>query len=366
MKISHLEIHTVRVHSALDWTFLQLHTDTGLSGLGELNPTVKRSAENLGVLRQMAQVLVGRDPRRIEQLVAEFKPAELDRIGFRVLSALEQALWDLLGKSLQTPVHALLGGACRDDIRIYANINRANREDRSPEAYASKAAAAVRDGFDAIKVGVFDDLPRGIDHATDAQAGIDRLRAVREAIGPNAELLVDCHSHFTVAGALEVAEELQDVGLFWFEEPIPQDDYDGYLQVMAACGLPVAGGESRMHRRGWWDVLDRQALDIVMPDVTIVGGIGELSKVAGMAAARGIPTAPHGPFGPVTTAASVHAMAAHPEFLILEYAWGEAPWRADLFLPAETIVNGRIPVSQRPGLGLELNPEVLAAHAVES
>jgi galactonate dehydratase len=334
--------------------------------LGELNPTVKRSAENLGVLRQMAQVLVGRDPRRIEQLVAEFKPAELDRIGFRVLSALEQALWDLLGKSLQTPVHALLGGACRDDIRIYANINRANREDRSPEAYASKAAAAVRDGFDAIKVGVFDDLPRGIDHATDAQAGIDRLRAVREAIGPNVELLVDCHSHFTVAGALEVAEELQDVGLFWFEEPIPQDDYDGYLQVMAACGLPVAGGESRMHRRGWWDVLDRQALDIVMPDVTIVGGIGELSKVAGMAAARGIPTAPHGPFGPVTTAASVHAMAAHPEFLILEYAWGEAPWRADLFLPAETIVNGRIPVSQRPGLGLELNPEVLAAHAVES
>ena len=365
MRISHVDFPTVSVHSSLDWTFLQLHTDTGLSGLGELNPSV-RSSGKLGVARQMAEALVGRDPRRIEQTVASYKPAELDGIGFRVLSALEQALWDLLGKSLQTPVHALLGGACRDDIRVYANINRANRDDRSPEAYAYKAAAAVRDGFDAIKVGVFDDLPRGIDHATDAHAGIDRLRAVREAIGPDVELLVDCHSHFTVAGALEVAEQLRDVRLFWFEEPIPQDDYDGYLRVMADCGLPVAGGEKRMHRRGWWDVLDRRALDIAMPDVTIVGGIGELSKVAGMAAARGISTAPHGPFSPITTAASVHAMAAHPEFLILEYAWGEAPWRADLILPSETIVNGRIPLSQRPGLGIELNPDVLAAHALES
>jgi galactonate dehydratase len=224
----------------------------------------------------------------------------------------------------------------------------------------------VRDGFDAVKVGVFDELPRSIECADDARAGIDCLRAVREAIGPDVDLLVDCHSHFTAAGALDVAEQLQDVGLFWFEEPIPQDDFDGYLQVMAGCGMPVAGGESRMHRRGWWDVLDRRALDIAMPDVTIVGGIGELSKVAGMAATRGIPTAPHGPFGPITTAASVHAMAAHPDFLILEYAWGEAPWRANLILPAETITNGRIAVSQAPGLGVELNPEMLSAHAVES
>ena len=136
----------------------------------------------------------------------------------------------------------------------------------------------------------------------------------------------------------------------------------GYGRVQAECGMPVAGGESRALRRGWWEVLERRALDVAMPDVTIVGGISELHQVAAMAAARGIPTAPHGPFGPVVTAASAQAMAAHPEFLILEYAWGEAPWRAELIQPAERIAGGRLAVAEAPGLGVELDMGVVDEH----
>ena len=124
----------------------------------------------------------------------------------------------------------------------------------------------------------------------------------------------------------------------------------------------MAGGEIRALRGGWWEVLDRRALDVAMPDVTIVGGISELHQVAAMAAARGIPTAPHGPFGPVATAAAAQTMAAHPEFLILEYAWGEAPWRAQLIQPAERIAGGRLAVADAPGLGVELDMEVVNEH----
>ena len=361
MRIEHVEFHTVRVASHVDWTFAQVHTDDGLSGLGELNPSVRRSG-HLPLAREMAGSLVGRDPRRVRQLVESFRPAELDAAGGRALSGLEQALWDLLGKSLQAPVHALLGGACRQEIHVYANINRATRGDRSPEAFARNAAAAVGDGHDAVKLAPFDHLPSALDSAEAGHDGIECLRAVRDALGPGVDVLVDCHSRFTTKGALEVAEALGDLDLFWFEEPLPQDDYDGYRQVRAGCGMPVAGGESRALRRGWWEVLERRALDAAMPDVTIVGGISELHQVAAMAAARGIPTAPHGPFGPVVTAASAQAMAAHPEFLILEYAWGEAPWREELIQPAERIVGGRLAVNAKPGLGIELDAAVVNEH----
>ncbi len=361
MRIENVEFHTVRVSPLVDWTFVQVLTDDGLSGLGELNPSVRRGGR-LPLARKMADSLVGRDPRRIRQIVDGFRPAELDAAGVRVLSGLEQALWDLLGKSLQAPVHALLGGACRREVRVYANINRATRPDRSPEAFARNAAAAVRDGHDAVKLAPFDGLPPAVDGVGPAGAGIDCLRAVRDTIGPGVDLLVDCHSRFTAKGALETAEALGGLDLFWFEEPLPQDDYDGYERVKAGCGMPVAGGESRALCRGWWEVLHRRALDVAMPDVTIVGGLSELHQVAAMAASRGIPTAPHGPFGPVAAAAAVQAMAAHPEFLILEYAWGEAPWRAQLIQPPERIAGGRLAVSGAPGLGVELDMRVVDEH----
>lgn len=292
---------------------------------------------------------------------------ECERSRIFALSAVEQALWDILGKSLGVPMHALLGGACREEIRLYANINRISRiaEERTPKWFGRNAAAAVEAGFDAVKLAPFDGLPAHIDRASDAATGIACMQAVRQAIGPDVDLLVDCHSRFTVRGALEVADALRDLDLFWFEQPTPETDLDACIQVKEQCGMKVAGGEQRMLRASFWEVLERDVMDVVMPDVTVIGGIGELKKTATMAEARGVPTSPHGPFGPVTIAAGVQTMAAHPNFLILEFGWGEAEWRSELILPSERIDKGRIKVRDAPGLGIELNLEVVEAHRVE-
>ena len=235
--------------------------------------------------------------------------------------------------ALGVPVADLIGGRCRDEIPLYANINRATT-DRTPAGFARNAAAAIADGFDAVKLAPFDGMPAGIDRASDAREGIACMEAVRAAIGPDISLLIDCHSHFTARGGCEVFDALKDLDLYWYEEPVPDEDHEGYRTIKDHIDVPLAGGESLMYREGFWPVLDQGLMDVIMPDVTIVGGLGELKKVAAMAEGRGIPTAPHGPFGPLTIAAGVQAMAAHPGFQVLEYAWGEVPWRHELIEPA--------------------------------
>ncbi len=363
MKITHIDLVAVHVNHRGDWIFVQVNTDEGGRGIGELRAG-QNYAERIRAVREVEAGLVGRDPCRIAQMVWEFTQGGPDRDRISAVSAIEQALWDILGKALGTPVHTLFGGACRDEIRLYANINRATT-DRTPEGFARNAAAAVAEGFDAVKLAPFDGMGRHVDSAKEAEAGIACMQAVREAIGPDVDLLIDCHSHFTVKGALEVADALRDLDLFWFEQPTPETDLDAVIEVKQRCGIRTAGGEQRMLRQGFREVLERGAMDVVMPDVTVIGGIGELKRVGEMAEAWETPTAPHGPFGPVAIAAGVQAMAGHPGFLILEYGWGEVPWRSELTDPPERIENGRIALTDRPGLGLELNPDVVEAHRVE-
>lgn len=366
MIITGMDVDVLRVTPWAEWVFVHVYTDEGIRGLGEMHPGGRQFGA-LEALRQMEEALKGRDPRQIERIVHEFSRDEPSLRQITALCAVEQALWDILGKSLGAPVYTFLGGTSREEIRLYANINRISRipEERTPEWFAHNAARAVAEGFDAVKLAPFDGMPMGIDRARDAASGIACMEAVREMIGPEVDLLIDCHSHFTVNGALEMADALRDLDLFWFEQPVPEDDLDACIRVKEACGWQVAGGEQRMLRHSWWDVLERGAMDVVMPDVTVVGGIGNLKKTAEMAAAKGVPTSPHGPFGPVMIAAGVQAMASHPEFLILEFGWGEAEWRSELVLPSESIENGSIWLTDAPGLGVELNREVVEAHRVE-
>lgn len=362
MQITGIQLDAVHVNHRGDWVFVHVLTDSGLTGLGELRAG-RNYAAQVQAVRDLGTTLIGQDPRRIEAIVAQYTQKPRDRAQLYALSAIEQALWDLLGKSLDAPVHALLGGACRDHIRLYANINRATVE-RTPAGFAANAAAAVAEGFDAVKLAPFDGLPV-VDSAAEAAHGIACMEAVRQAIGPDIDLLVDCHSRFTVNGALEVAEALRPLDLFWFEQPTSENSLENCLAVKDQCGLTIAGGEQRGLRPDWIEVATHANMHIPMPDVTVVGGIAELKKIGDMLHAWGLPTAPHGPFGPVVIAAGVHAMAALPSFLILEYGWGEIPWRAKLTLPGEQVVNGRIPLSDRPGLGIELNQDVVAQHRVD-
>ena len=362
MKVTEIKFDAVHVNHRGDWIFVHVLTDEGIQGLGELRAG-KNYGNRVAAVRALGEDLKGKDPRNIERIVAGYTQGGRSWDEVCALSAVEQALWDLLGKSLGVPVHTLLGGRCRDEIRLYANINRATT-DRTPEGFAKNASAAIADGFDAVKLAPFDGLPV-VDSAKEAEVGIACMRAVREAIGPDADLLVDCHSRFTAKGALEVADELRDLNLFWFEQPTSEKSLQNCLEVKEKCRLTIAGAEQRSLRTEFVEVFENRSMDIIMPDVTVIGGLSELKKVGDMAQAWGMPTAPHGPFGPITIAAGVQAMAALPNFLILEFGWGEVPWRSQLTLPHEVIVNGRIPLSDRPGLGFELNMDLVNEHRVD-
>ncbi len=359
MKITHLELDTVQVNERETWVFVQVHTDAGLTGLGELNPSAPRSLCTEAVHR-LSRRLLGRDPRRITSLYADLRGEVSDLVGVRALSALEQCLWDLLGQSLQAPIHVLMGGTCHDAIRLYANITRATPS-RTPEAFARNAVGATADGFTAVKLAPFAG-GRPIDRIDHLEESLECVRAVRRAVGPDVDIMLDCYGLFTATAALDIVDALAGVDLYWLEEPVERDDLEGYLQVKAHCPAQLAGGEVYEFLDGFWPALDRRAFDIAMPDVGVVGGISELDRVASAAESRGIRISPHGPFGPVTLAASAQVMATHPGFLTLEYPWGLNDWRAGLVEPAERIEGSYYQLPDRPGLGAALNREVLAAH----
>jgi len=363
MKITGHRIDAVHVNHRGDWVFITIETDGGITGIGEMRAGQNYESQ-VAAARAMLNALEGRDPREIEAIYHDLHKGAKDRADGFAISGIEPALWDIFGKSLDTPVFRLLGGSNASEIQLYANINRATT-DRSPEGFAANAAEAVRQGFDAVKLAPFDGLPKDVDRAEDARDGIACMEAVRAAIGPDVDLLIDCHSHFTVKGSLEVADVLRPLNLFWFEQPAPESDLSACLEVNERCGMTTAGGEQRMYREDWTEVFEHQTMDIIMPDVTVIGGISELKTVADAASAWDIPTAPHGPFGPIALAAHLHVMAACPSSIILEYGWGEVPWRHDLVNPVEVIEKGRVRLTERPGIGFELATNILEEHRVQ-
>ena len=362
MRITGLDIHEVAVDGRQSWVFVQVHAGGGLSGLGEMNPSAPRRA-CLDAVREIGEALQGRDPRQIAEIAAILEPEKLDRAGVYAFSAVEQALWDILGRSLGKPVHALFGERIHRGIPVYANITRGTRE-LTPQAFARSAAAAAADGFAAMKLAPFGGELMKRDRAAAVANGIDCARAAREAIGPEADLMLDCYGIFSAAEALEIARGVADLGLYWLEEPVAEDDVEGYRRVRGETGLRLAGGERFMFRRGFRPALDAGLFDVAMPDATIVGGAGELWEVAGMAAARGIAAAPHGPFGPVLTAVQAQVMAAQRSFLVLEHAWGQVRWREELVQPRETVRGGRLQLPGGAGYGIELNLEEVSARAL--
>ena len=359
MKITHLELETVTVNNYETWVFVLIHTDSNITGLGELNPSAPRAA-CVATLKQMGDNLRGRDPRIINTIISDLKKDTLGLVEVRSLSAIEQCLWDILARSLQVPLHTLLGGSNHDTIRLYANITRATHR-LTPEAFAKSAKGAVADGFSAVKLAPFVG-PGPIEKTEHLEESLQCVRSVRAAVGPNIDIMLDCYGLFTPQAALAIIEDLSDVGLYWFEEPVANDDWEGYLKVKERCAVPLAGGERYEFLQGFWPAIQREIFHIAMPDVGIVGGIGELHKVSIMAESCGIRVAPHGPFGPVTLAASAQVMAAHTGFLVMEYPWGLNTWRSELVDPPEHITNSHYHLSNQPGIGTVLNPKLLKEH----
>ena len=356
LKIKNIETEVVHVNHRGNWLFVKLHAEDGTIGIGEASH--------------------GRDDKRVEHLIGTLKPNvigmnvfELETFRSRffrnseghsyhtAISGIEQAMWDLAGKALCVPSYQLLGGKCRNRIRLYANINRAT-VDRSPQGFAHNAEQAVAEGFSAIKCAPFDgvsasDISKGTLNAA-IRLGIDRIRAIRAAIGPDVDLMVDCHSRFNAGLIIQTAKTLDDLNLFWIEDPMPLTDLDAVAHVSQSTAMPIATGERLRTLADFDRLLKYGKVDYILPDVKHVGGLLGLKKIATLAETTNIKVTPHNPSGPVATAASVQCMASVPNFGILEYAWGEVEWRSTLVDPPERIIDGFIELSTRAGLGISL------------
>jgi galactonate dehydratase len=364
MKITAIEPVIVRVNHRGDWVFVLVHTDAGITGLGEASHG-GNDALLLATIQVFERQLVGVSALQIEAIWRKLARFDGGRVSHTALSGIEQSLWDILGQHLGVPIHVLFGGAVRDRLRLYANVNRHVR-DRSPEGFARAARQAVDQGFTAVKLAPFDEL-REPDHVrTGPQAawrsGVARVEAVRAAIGGHIDLAVDCHGRMEPSEAIQVGRALAGCDLLWYEEPVPHTHVDGLARVSNAVPMPIASAESIFGMEGFRPFLTRRLVDVIMPDIKHAGGLMETLRIAHAARMSQLLVAPHNPSGPVATVATAHVACTLPNYAILEYAWGEVDWRADLLIPAEPVRDGHLLLSEAPGLGYRLNPAVVEAH----
>ena len=365
LRVEEMELSSVRVSERTAWMFVHLRTNLGLSGLGECSLGGRRE---LPALDDAFEAARGRSPFDIEacRAAGRERAAAGGIFEATAFSAIEQALWDLVGKAVDAPVHRLTGGTLHDRLPAYANINRATRE-RTPEGFAANARAAVAEGFEAIKAAPFDGFPAldapAHEVAAAADLGVACVEAIRAAVGPEVDILIDCHSFFDVDLAVDVARRLEPQNLAWYEEPVAPTDIAATKAIERGIDQRMAGGEFLFGIEGFGPLCREQAVDVIMPDVKHCGGLLEARKIAAVAELDGIAVSPHNPSGPVATAASAQLCAGLPNFEILEMQWGEADWRGDLVDPPERFENGSVAVPEGPGLGVELNAAVARAHA---
>lgn len=360
MKITGLKTYVVHCYRT-NWVFLKISTDEGISGVGEATLEMKEKAVEAAVL-ELEDYLVGKDPRQIERHFHVIYRDSYWRTGpvlMSALSAVEMALWDISAKELGVPVHRLLGGKCNDRVKAYANAWFAGAT--TPEAFAASARAAAARGFQALKWDPFGKAYMNI--STSALDGaLAVVGAVRDAVGNAVELLIEGHGRFNVPAALTIARELAPFRPLLFEEPVPPDNLDALAEVRAKSPIRIAAGERLYHRCQFRELFEKRAADVIQPDVSHAGGLGECKKIAAMAEAYYLPFAPHNPSGPVANAATLQLAACTPNFYLLETMATDIPWRKDLTTESLVFKDGCFEISDRPGLGLELNEEAFADH----
>lgn len=358
-------VYIVKVKSGSDWLTVRVEDADGCVGLGDASQSQNNDAV-VGLLQNVVfPALVG--------TLAESGHSFCRRLRHRLLpwgtsnlavstavSAIEVALMDLRARQLEVPLFELLGGKIRDEIALYANLNR-GVADRSAEEYATLAARASTVGFRAVKLAPFIEVdPNGSTSAgidRDVRPGLQRVEAVL-ASAANCSVLVDCHGRFTSSQALLVGRELERLGVGWVEDPVwPTEDLHGLARVTDALDIAVASGESLEDLSGFGSLLRTGAADVVMPDVKHCGGLHEALKIAALAEGFGLEVSPHNPSGPVGTLASAHLCAVIPNFCMLEYPFDEVHWRNELSGDAEAVQDGRLVVSGQPGLGLSWDPK---------
>ena len=337
-----------------NWVFVKIETDEGITGVGEGTLEYKEKAF-LGALEHIKEYLVGQNPLDIEMHWHNIYRDAYWRGGpvlMSALSAVEMALWDILGKYLNVPVYQLLGGKVNDKVRVYVNGWFAGAKE--PSEFAEKAKAAVNRGITAMKWDPFGKSYLNISNA-DLEKAISCVGAVREAVGNKVDLLIEGHGRFNIPTAIQIAKALEPFHPLFFEEPTPPDSLEALKEVRDKSPVAIAAGERLYTRWDYRRFFDLMPADYIQPDISHAGGIMELKKIAAEAECRYIPFAPHNPSGPVANAATLQLAACCPNFCILEIMYSDVTWRKEITNEQLVYEGGGIQIPDAPGLGIELN-----------
>jgi galactonate dehydratase len=345
---------------------LQLHvriyTDQGLIGQGEGTDAVAGGA---GIIRSWRRFLVGQDPLNVDAIYEKIRVGGIFAGAqggqyTAALSAVEIALWDLAGKALGLPIYQLLGGKFRDKIRVYCDSQADRRDD--PES-AQKIQQVKDMGFTAAKMDIDDNKDPNRFDAVNWTASngeidhmVDNVKFMRESLPKNVDLAVDMHGRYDGTTGKRVAKELEPFKLLWLEEPVPAENIDVMRDIRQSTSTPICCGENLYMRYGFRELLEKRAVDIIMPDIQKCGGLLEARKIADMAHTYYTPFAPHCVVSPVGYMASCHVCAAVPNFLVLEWHWIQRlPLWKSFVKEGEIIERGYVTITDRPGIGVEMD-----------
>ena len=360
MKITDIKTFVVDCFRT-NWAFVKVYTDEGIDGVGEATLEYKEHAL-CGAVEHIKDVLVGKDPTNIEQIVHDLYRDSYWRCGpvlMSAISAVEVALWDILGKSLGVPVYKLLGGKTNEKVRIYVNGWFAGA--KTPEQFGEKAKIAVQRGVTAMKWDPFGKTYMDISNK-DLDTALKCVAAVREAVGNEVDLLIEGHGRFNVATGIKIAKELEQFKPMLFEEPVPPDNLAALKAVRDKSPVAISAGERLYNLRQYKDMFDLRAADYIQPDISHAGGLMELKKISALADMHYTGFAPHNPSGPVANAATLQLAGCCTNFCILEIMYSDVPWRADVTNEELRYEDGYIYVPDKPGIGIEINEEACLAH----
>lgn len=361
MKITKLTLYPVEPR----WMFLKIDTDEGISGWGE--PVIEGKAATVAAcVREMEHYLIGQDPRNIEDLFQVLYRGAFYRGGpvtTSAISGIEQALWDIKGKYYNMPVYEFLGGACRKNIQVYCWVGGDRPNDVGKAALQQKEL-----GFTAVKMNATEEL-HYIDTFSKVEAAVERVAAIRQACGKDFGIAVDFHGRVHRSMAKVLAKELEPYHLMFIEEPVLSENYEALREIAKYTSTPIAVGERLFTRWDFKKIFEQGVVDIIQPDLSHAGGILECRKISAMAEAYDVSVAPHCPLGPIALAACLQMDACTPNAWIQEQSLGihynQGSDLLDYLTDRNTFAyeNGCVPLLKGPGLGVEVNEELIQEKA---
>ena len=356
--------------------YVKIYTNQNITGLGTGTDPAGNAGFNM--LRRFKGLLVGQNPLDVNRLFEKIRRSGhcfggQGGVYLAALAAIEIALWDIAGKALGVPVYRLLGGKFRDRIRIYRDIGTSSPS-KSPDEIVAAGLDSIKQGFTAMKFD-FDwgGDPRKRDefNMNASNAEIERMvehtAALRDAVGNQIDICMDCHGSFNLTSALKIAKAIEPFDVMFLEEPIPAENKDALREITSSTSTPICVGENLYHAHDYRELFEIGALDVVMPDLNQCGGLGEGQRIANLAHLYYIPVAPHMVGSPLGMMASAHCCASIPNFLVLEWHWDQhlELWNAIAPTDQPLIQDGYVTIPDRPGIGLDIDEDVLRANKVE-